>query len=47
MNFRGMKKPKLKMLNNCYKNNFIKYDWFLFLDIDEFIVLKKYKNINN
>ena len=47
INFRGIKKPQLKMLNNCYKNNYKKYDWFLFFDIDEFIVLKNYKNIKN
>ena len=47
INFRGIKKPQLKMLNDCYKNNFKKYDWFLFFDIDEFIVLKRYNNIKS
>ena len=45
INFKGIKKPQLKMLNNCYKNYLRQYDWFLMFDIDEFIVLKKYKNI--
>ena len=33
------------MLNDCYKNNLEKYDWFILCDMDEFINLKFYNNI--
>ena len=45
INFRGQKRPQLKIMNNCYKNNYKKYDWLIFYDIDEYIHLKNYSNI--
>jgi len=33
--------------NECYRNYKDEYDWFLFIDCDEFLWLKKYDNINN
>ena len=35
---------QLKIYDHCYKLNYKKYDWLIFVDIDEFI---KLKNINN
>ena len=32
-------------MNDCYKNNYDKYDWLIFYDIDEYIHLKHYTNI--
>ena len=45
INYRGKNKIQLKAMNNCYKNNLKKYDWFLFFDMDEFIFLKDFFNI--
>ncbi len=47
INFRGQQKIQLKAMNDCYKNNFLKYDWFLFYDMDEFIFLKDILDIKN
>ena len=44
-NWRGMEKMQFKIMNDCYKNNFDKFDWLIFYDIDEFIFLKNYTNI--
>ena len=45
INFRGLIAPQIKMLNDCYKKNNKKYDWFILFDIDEFIYLKDFTNI--
>ena len=45
INYRGKIKPQLQSYKNCYKNNYKKYNWLAFYDIDEFIYLKKFKNI--
>lgn len=47
INYRGYIKPQYKMMNNCYKINYLKYDWIMFYDIDEFLYLKNYSNIKN
>ena len=44
-NFRGKSKIQIKAMNDCYKNNYKKYDWFVMVDMDEFIFLDKYKSI--
>ena len=33
------------MMNDCYKKNFLEYDWLIFYEIDEYINLKNYSNI--
>ena len=45
INFRGKKKVQLVSYRDCYKKNYMFFDWFIFIDIDEFIYLKKYNNI--
>ena len=45
INFRGRNKIQLIAMNDCYKKNYMKYDWILFYDIDEFIFLKDTYNI--
>ena len=45
INYRGLARSQLKILNDCYKNNYNKYNWLLFYDIDEFLYLRNYKNI--
>ena len=32
-------------MNNCYQNNYDKYDWIIFFEIEEFINLHNYTNI--
>jgi len=45
INFRGKTAPQVKMLNDCYKNNYKIYDWFILYDLDEFLHLKDFNNI--
>ena len=45
INCRGYLKPQFKMMNSCYKMNYLKYDWIIINDIDEFLYLKNYSNI--
>jgi len=45
INFRGKKQALFEMMNDCYKTNYLKYDWLIFYEIDEYIFLKNYKNI--
>ena len=45
INWRGKKQPQLKIMNNCYQNNYNNYDWLIFYDIDEYINLKDFSNI--
>jgi hypothetical protein len=44
IDYRGKEKSQITSMKDCYKNNYLKYDWLLFYDIDEFIYLKE-KNI--
>ena len=34
LNWRGKIREQIKMLNHFYKNNFNKYEWLIFYDID-------------
>ena len=47
INFRGEEGKQLKMFQDCYKKNYMKYDWLIFYDIDEFIYLKNINNIKD
>ena len=47
INYRGQNKIQIKAMKDCYKNNFLRYDWFLFYDMDEFIFLKDNFDIKN
>ena len=38
--------PQIKAYNDCYINNKNKFDWISFYDIDEYLYLKNFKNIN-
>ena len=44
-NYRGKVAPQLKIYEKCYNSNKMKYDWFIFFDIDEFIHLNNYNRI--
>ena len=45
INWRGITKGIYKVLNNCYKSNYEKYDWLIFYELDEFINLHNYTSI--
>lgn len=45
INYRGYQKPQIKMQNICYKKNYLRYDWIMFYDLDEYLYLKNYSNI--
>ena len=46
-NWRGIKSPQMKMYHDCYFNNYEKYEWLLFNDIDEYLYLKSYNNVKD
>ena len=45
LNWRGKLKAIIQIMNNCYQNNYDKYDWIIFFEIEEFINLHNYTNI--
>ena len=47
INFRGIKFPQPIALNNCYKKYGHLFDWIAFYDIDEFLYIRNYTNIND
>lgn len=47
INYRGIKMPQIKAIHDCYKTNNKNYNWIAFYDIDEFLYIKKYSNINH
>jgi len=46
-NYRGKSTIQINILRDCYKKNYIIYDWFIMVDMDEFIFLKDFKNIKS
>ena len=46
INFRGLVRPQHLAYNQCYNNNKYNYDWIAFFDVDEFLYLYSYNNIN-
>ena len=47
IDIRGKDIPQDKVFEDCRKNNFKKFDWILFYDMDEFLFLKNYTNIKD
>ena len=45
IDFRGKKHALYEMMNDCYKNNYLNYDWLIFYEIDEYIHLRNYSDI--
>ena len=45
IDWRGRNKSMIRVWNHCYLNNFEKFDWLIFYDIDEYIYLKNYTSI--
>ena len=46
INIRGIKQPQTMALNDCYQKNNKSYEWIAFYDIDEFLYIKHYHNLN-
>ena len=46
IDYRGKKRPQREIYNKCYINNYKKYKWIIFIDIDEYIFLKTYSDIH-
>ena len=46
IDYRGKISPQIKVYNDCYENNKNKYDWIAFYDVDEYLYLENYTNIN-
>ena len=47
INWRGIKKIRFLMRNECFLKNNDNFDWLIFYDVDEFIYLKNYSNIKH
>jgi len=47
MNYRGIKQPQAKALDNCYKIFNKKFNWIAFYDIDEFLQIRNFNDIND
>ena len=47
INCRGLISPQANAYKDCQEKNYMKYDWLIFYDMDEYIYLKNYKNIKN
>ena len=44
---RGTIAPQIKAMEDCRKNNYKKYDWLIFFDMDEYIFLRNHHNIKD
>ena len=47
INYRGFKNPQIKALNDCYERMKYNFNWISFFDVDEFLYIRNYTNINN
>ena len=47
IDIRGVNAPQIKAMEDCRRKNFKKFDWLIFYDMDEFLFLRNYSNINN
>ena len=45
IDIRGIVAPQIRGMEDCRKNNYMKYDWLIFYDMDEFIYLRNFSNI--
>ena len=46
INYRGFEQPQIIALNNCYEKNNKRYDWIAFYDVDEFLHIINYTDLN-
>ena len=46
IDFRGRIGPQVESMEDCRKKNFKHFDWLIFFDMDEYLFLRNYTNIN-
>ena len=46
IDIRGMIAPQIIAMEDCRKNNYKKFDWLIFYDMDEFLFLRNYSKVN-
>ena len=46
INIRGIKHPQIMVINDCYQKYNKSYDWIAFYDIDEFLYINHFHNLN-
>jgi len=46
IDIRGIIAPQIKAMEDCRRHNYRKFDWLIFYDMDEFIFLRNFSNIN-
>ena len=46
INYRGYTRPQKKAYNNCYKSNKYKFEWIAFYDVDEYLYISNFTDIN-
>ena len=47
IDIRGMIGPQVFAMEDCRKNNYKKFDWLIFYDMDEFLFLRNYSKVND
>ena len=47
VDFRGAIAPQVKAMEDCRRNNYKKFNWLIFFDLDEFLFLRNFSNIND
>lgn len=47
LDIRGKIAPQIKVMEECRKKNFKKFDWIIFFDMDEYIFLRNFSNIKD
>ena len=47
LDWRGKKNELINMMDDCYQKNYLKYDWLIFYQVDEYIHLRNYTNIKS
>ena len=47
VDYRGFNKPHVSAIEDCRKKNFKLFDWLIFYDMDEFLFLRNFSNIND
>ena len=47
IDIRGIVAPQIQAIEDCRRKNFRKFNWLLFYDMDEFIYLRNFSNVND
>ena len=47
IDIRGIVAPQIRAMEDCRKKNYMKFDWLIFYDMDEYLFLRNYSNVND